>query len=73
MNDAEIIPRSYQQWRECITVRCGVPLTRSFVTARLEELRNPKHPKTSEFAQKYGSEYLQQVISWFEQAERSAS
>ncbi len=71
MNDTSVIPENYQQWRDCITIRCGIPLTSSYIKSRLSELRDEKHPRTIEFASKYGNDYLKQVISWFEQAGRS--
>lgn len=68
MTETGLFPQSYEQWRTCITVRCGIPLTRSFVETRLEELRDGAHPGTSEFREKYGAAYLDRVIGWFETA-----
>lgn len=28
MHEPDPIPSDYQQWRECITVRCGIALTK---------------------------------------------
>ena len=30
-----MIPQSYEQWRHCIEVECGIALTEPFVTQRL--------------------------------------
>lgn len=68
MSETSMIPETYQQWRDCITIRCGIPLTDDFIRSRLIELRNEQHPKTAEFAKMFGREYLHQVIEWFEQA-----
>lgn len=68
MHEPDPIPSDYQQWRECITVRCGIALTKGYVGARLHELRDPSHPKTREFVGKYGEGHLRQVIRWFETA-----
>lgn len=73
MSDASPIPQSYDQWRECITERCGIPLTRVFVESRLKELRDAAHPQTRQFIGKYGTEYTNLVIGWFESAEREAT
>lgn len=68
MSETSMIPETYQQWRDCITIRCGIPLTDDFIRSRLKELRDSSNPKTAEFAKMYGREYLNQVIEWFEQA-----
>ena len=49
-----IFPRSYSEWRECITVRCGILFTPTFIAERLHSLMNPEEPKTREFVDKYG-------------------
>ena len=73
MNEPDPIPRSYQQWRECITVRCGISLSKTYIAARLGELRNSSHPKTHEFFERYGQAHLSQVIQWFETAQKESS
>jgi hypothetical protein len=66
MNDLNVIPESYEQWLDCITIRCGINLTDNYIQSRLTELRDAEHPKTVEFATKYGNQHLKQVIRWFE-------
>lgn len=56
-----------------MTVRCGIPLTVGYIETRLRELRDTAHPRTIEFAYKYGEAYTQQIIRWFEQAARGDS
>lgn len=73
MDEPDPIPRSYQQWRECITVRCGIPLTAKYIGSRLDELRDASHPKTREFFEKYGQAHLNQVVQWFETAQKGSS
>jgi len=68
MNDTEVIPSSYEAWRDCITIRCGIPLTESYIQSRLKELNRTDHPKTREFLRLYGSDHLQRTISWFRRA-----
>ncbi|HWL07589.1 MAG TPA: hypothetical protein VNQ76_04230 [Planctomicrobium sp.] len=69
MSEGNVIPRSYQEWKECIMVRCQINLTREFVTRRLGELRNPNELSTREFVRKYGQDYTDQVIGWFAAAD----
>jgi len=66
-----MIPRTYEQWRHCITVDCGIPLTRKFVEDRLLALQAPAKEEARRFAQLYGESHLQQVRAWFEQAYRA--
>ena len=59
---------TYEDWRECIEVHCGIPLTRDFISERLAELQDRGHPKTKEFERLYGENHLKRTIGWFEQA-----
>ena len=59
---------TYEDWRECIEVHCGIPLVESFIAERLAELQDRSHPKTREFERLYGEEHLMRTIGWFEQA-----
>lgn len=45
MSDA-VIPRSYEQWRNCIEIRCNIRLTPTYIRTRLAELQDDKHAKT---------------------------
>lgn len=63
-----MIPQTYAQWRHCITIECGLPLTRAYVTERLAILRNERHEDTTRFALLYGQAHLQRVRAWFAQA-----
>ena len=59
---------NYQEWRECIEVHCGIPLTPDFIEERLAALRKRSHPKTAEFERLYGVDHLERTIGWFERA-----
>jgi hypothetical protein len=62
--------QSYTEWRDALTQRCKINLTKDYARARIDSLRNDSDPHTQEFAAKYGDAYLQQVIQWFERAEQ---
>lgn len=64
---------NYQEWRECIEVHCGIPLTPKFIDERLKELKDGSHAKTREFERLYGTDHLQMTIAWFEQAGKDAA
>ncbi|MEM8795850.1 MAG: hypothetical protein AAGE61_09815 [Pseudomonadota bacterium] len=65
--------RTYDDWKHCITEICKVPLTSDYVDARLTELRDTKHYNTKKFVDSWGEPHRQQVVAWFEQAERELS
>ena len=66
-----MIPQTYEQWRHCITVDYGIPLTRKFVEDRLLALQAPAKEEARRFAQIYGEAHLQQVRAWFGQSCRA--
>ena len=68
MSIDDSIPNSYEQWRHCIEVKCRIKLTPTYVSNRLEELRDRKHVKTKEFERIYGADHLKRTIAWFERA-----
>ena len=68
MRKKNVIPTTFEQWRNCIEVRCNIPLTPAYIEERLTELQDGKHPKTKEFARLYGADHLQRTIAWFRRA-----
>ena len=61
---------TYDDWRHCITIDCGLALTPAFVRGRLTELRDTAAWDTQRFVKTWGEEHRQRVIAWFERAER---
>ena len=64
------IPQDYNEWRHCITVECGIPLTADFVAQRLTVWRDESLEETRRFRRLYGDAYWETMIGWFENAER---
>jgi len=62
--------QSYHEWRHALTELAGIPLTREYARERIQALQNPQDSHTDDFRKQYGDAYLQQVIRWFEQAEK---
>lgn len=67
MND-EIFPRYYEAWKHCITVKCKIPLTKEFVTERLEKLSSNDSDERVKFIEKYGEHWTNTVVGYFKQA-----
>ena len=63
-------PQNFEEWKYCITVECGIPLSASFITQRLSVWRNESHEETRRFRQRFGDNYWRSVIGWFAEAER---
>jgi hypothetical protein len=59
---------SYEEWRHCIEVKCGIPLTQTFVLKRIEELNDLDNKDTQEFIKLYGKPYKNQIVEWFTQS-----
>jgi len=68
MKSHAVIPRNFDEWKRCIEVDCGIPLTPEFVATRIEALTRSGSEEASRFARLYGSDHLQHVIGWFETA-----
>ncbi|MEM8546741.1 MAG: hypothetical protein AAGF46_01135 [Pseudomonadota bacterium] len=73
MTEDDPFPRTYEQWHNCITVECGIPLTAKFVAQRLEVWRDESAQETARFRQLYGDEHWRAVIGWFERAEKEVA
>ena len=59
---------SYDEWKNCITVLCGIPLTPAYVDQRIAALKNPGDHHTQKFRETWGDAHLAEVIGWFETA-----
>lgn len=66
------IPNTYSEWRDCIEIRCQIPITASYCRERIEDLTQMKSHHATQFRKLYGAEYTQQVLSWFQQALQEA-
>ena len=65
-----MIPETYERWRRCITVDCGLALTPAFIKTRLAELRDNNAHRTRRFIECYGENHRARVITWFERAQQ---
>jgi len=57
------IPETYEQWRHCITVECGIPLTAEFVARRLSVWRDESCEETERFRRLYGDAHWRSVMA----------
>ena len=68
MSNSHFYFQSYTEWRDALTTRCNIKLTPEYASERITSLENTNDPHTKEFKDKYGDDYLQQVIRWFKQS-----
>ena len=59
-----MIPATYDHWRHCIEVDCGIALEPGYIQARIAALGQPGQ-EPSRFAKLYGDAHLQRVLGWF--------
>jgi len=67
---SSIIPQSYEEWRHCIVVDCGLELSSKFIEQRLSALQDNSEYYTQQFVRKYGQQHHQRVLGWFRQAQK---
>ncbi len=59
------IPTTYEEWVQCITVKCKIALTPEFARARLAALDGPQSAEAATFAALYGEAHLKRIIEWY--------
>lgn len=62
--------KSYEDWKHCITMLCGIPLTGPYIEQRLAALRDPANNTTQKFVAMWGEQHRLRVIGWLEQAQQ---
>lgn len=65
----KIVPETYEDWKHCITVSCGIPLTSEYVEQRIAALGNMKDHHTQRFIERWGQAHHDQTLAWFRRAE----
>lgn len=59
------IPTEFEEWKHCIEVKCGIPLTQDFAEQRLTLLEQAEIEETQRFVALYGQEHLSNIKNWF--------
>lgn len=67
-----MIPRSFEEWKNCIVNDCNINLTPQFIQKRLKVYEDRRNAETKAFIRLYGEEYLNNIIHWLKRAERAA-
>ena len=48
------LPRTYDEWKYCITVKCGIALTQDYINERLRALSTMNDHATAKFVEMWG-------------------
>lgn len=59
---------TYSDWRRCIEVQCGIPLTAPYIAERIRALSDETSEQTRKFVDVWGDTHRQRVLTWFRQA-----
>ena len=54
-------PNTFDEWKHCITVQFGIPLTADFVTGRIEALEDRSDYGTRKFIEQWGEAHHAQT------------
>jgi hypothetical protein len=63
-----ILPDSFESWKHCITITCGITLTTAYVETRISILKDTHEKSTKRFIALYGADHYHNVLNWFEQS-----
>lgn len=59
-----MIPRTFEEWKNCIVNDCRIHLTKDFAKKRLKVYEDPSNQETRKFKELYGAQHLDNVIFW---------
>lgn len=68
-----MFPQTYEEWRKCITVKCGIPLTLDYMRTRIDALKHADSADNKRFRELYGEGHWHRVTAWFELALKESS
>jgi hypothetical protein len=59
-----MIPKTFEEWQNCIVNDCKINLTKDFAEKRLTVYQNNVNSETKKFVSLYGEQHLQNIINW---------
>lgn len=62
------VPTTYEDWKHCITVKCDIPLTQSYVQERIAALTDDQDHHTQKFIDRWGRAHHTRTLAWFRRA-----
>ena len=61
---------NYEDWKHCITVLCGIPLTPDYIEKRILDLGDLNNFHTRKFVNMWGEEHRIHILGWFDRAKQ---
>ena len=61
-----MVPRNFEEWRNCIVNDCKIELTREFASKRLAIYQDMNNAETKKFLALYGEQHLSNIINWLQ-------
>ncbi|TVR80641.1 MAG: hypothetical protein EA409_07390 [Saprospirales bacterium] len=62
-----MIPKTFEEWKNCIVYDCKINLNRSFAQKRIAVYRDKNQAETKKFILLYGENHLNNIIQWLKQ------
>ena len=62
------VPKTYEEWKHCITVKCDIPLTTAYVRERIAALTDDRELDTQKFIERWGNAHHARTLAWFRRA-----
>lgn len=60
-----MMPTNFDEWKNCIEVKCKIPLTKDFAASRLQIYTDHSKQETQKFIELYGTAHLNNIITWY--------
>ncbi len=60
-----MIPKTFEEWKNCIVNDCKINLTSSFAKKRISIYEDGMHPETIRFVKLYGQNHLNNILYWY--------
>ena len=64
---------TYHDWKHCITEICKIPLTKTYIDSRINELSDKNSSTTKNFIASWGEAHLNKTLAWFLKAQQELS
>ena len=59
-----MIPKTFEEWKNCLTNDCKINLTKEFAQQRLAVYQDKKNAETQQFISLYGEQHLLNIVQW---------
>lgn len=64
-----IVPHSFEEWKYCIEIKCGIALTDAYVESRISALQDFNSKEVKDFVRLYGAAHLEKILSFFRRSQ----